>query len=225
MASLLQQLENNEVILLMYLADELQLEDKAEVEQKLAGDAGMRAELSEMRTAHAAYAGVMARLDATTRLPTPETVAVRQASRLVRQWATERLARPPAKPQPKGLPLPWWCYPVASAASVLIGFLVWWGNHSELVVPSDQVATVNHDRPPVPATEPSPALAELNDEQKKDLLDVFARNPADDAQQPLNEAVASLQGGDELDANFLGNGTMGNGTPGGGAVGDVQGIR
>ena len=49
MSSLLQQLENNEAVLLMYLADELPAEDRAEVEQMLATDAGMRAALESLR--------------------------------------------------------------------------------------------------------------------------------------------------------------------------------
>ena len=45
MPTQLQHLENNEAVLLMYLAGELTDSDRAEVEQMLATDARLRAEL------------------------------------------------------------------------------------------------------------------------------------------------------------------------------------
>ena len=48
MGDFLQQLENNEAVLLMYLAGELPDEDRAEVERMLASDGGLRATLAEL---------------------------------------------------------------------------------------------------------------------------------------------------------------------------------
>ena len=63
MPSLLQQLENNEAVLLMYLADELPTDDLAEVEQMLANDPGLRAELESLRAAHATVLDGLHELD------------------------------------------------------------------------------------------------------------------------------------------------------------------
>ncbi len=58
MASFIQELENNEALLLMYFTDELPVDDRAEVEQMLASDAGMRAALAEIASAYSASMGV-----------------------------------------------------------------------------------------------------------------------------------------------------------------------
>jgi hypothetical protein len=127
-SNLLRQLENNEAVLLMYLADELPPEDRAEVARMLAADAGMRAELERMREAYDGFAGAMPALDRATRLPVPEAVGVRRVVREMRQWQTRRLARLPASPPDIGLRYPWWAYPLAAAASIVNAYLVWWGH-------------------------------------------------------------------------------------------------
>ena len=91
MTSLLHQLENNEAILLMYLADELPAEDRADVEQQLASDPALRAELDELRGVQESFAGTMERLDVETRLPVSESVAVRRATRMLRQWQVDHV--------------------------------------------------------------------------------------------------------------------------------------
>ena len=75
MASLLQQLENNEAILLMYLADELGADDRREVEQMLRGDAGLAAELDELRAAQNA---VMAAIGAKHHMQLTDTLGPAQ---------------------------------------------------------------------------------------------------------------------------------------------------
>ncbi len=86
MANLLQQLENNEGILLMYLADELESEDRAEVEQLLAADGGLRDELERLRQTQQAVWSVMGELEKTGSSKSREDAAVRQIGRLIRQW-------------------------------------------------------------------------------------------------------------------------------------------
>ena len=94
MGSLLQQLENNEAILQMYLADELGVEDRREVEQMLRGDAGLAAELDELRAAQNAVMAAIGALDQSAPLAISTPAAVRQVSRLMKQWQVDRLARP-----------------------------------------------------------------------------------------------------------------------------------
>ena len=131
MTSLLHQLENNEAILLLYLADELSAEDRADVEQQLAGDASMRAELERLRALQEGTFAAMKRDDGAGRLPVSPAVATRRVTRMLHQWQVDHL-RPRAEPEPgKELRFPWWSYPLTSAAVILIAFLVWWGNRSE----------------------------------------------------------------------------------------------
>ena len=128
MSSFLQQLENNEAVLLMYLFDELPPDDRAEVDQMLATDAGLRAELERLREAYATIDPAMRKMDAATRLPVPEAVATRQMSRLIQQWTVEQFAgrqtEEPAKPRKLAK---WIGYPAGAVAAALIIGLLWWG--------------------------------------------------------------------------------------------------
>jgi hypothetical protein len=127
-SNLLQQLENNESILLMYLAGELPPQDLAEVEQMLATDPVMRTSLERLREARDSFEAAMPALDRATRQPAPESVAVRRVVREMRQWQARRLAAPAPIEVRRRLRFPVWAYPIATAAAVVIGFLVWWGN-------------------------------------------------------------------------------------------------
>jgi hypothetical protein len=141
--SVLQQLENNDAVLLMYLAGELPDAERTEVERMLAVDAGLRGQLERLREAHAWFAEEMARDDRSTRPAVSQGAAVRRVGRAMRQWHTRRLAEAPAAaaaPRP-GLRYPWWAYPLSAAASVVIAFLVWWGN-TDRPVPGDRDVAV-----------------------------------------------------------------------------------
>lgn len=127
MQSLIQQLQNNESILLMYLAGELGSEDRVEVEQMLERDPAMKAELQELRQAQALANDVLARLDAADPIAA-DSVSVRKISRHMRQWQVDR-AEALANQQPeRKLKYAWWIYPAVSvaAASILFAFLMWW---------------------------------------------------------------------------------------------------
>src|SRR5690349_24514678 len=82
---MLQRLENNESVLLMYLAGELPAEDRAEVEQQLAADAGLRATLERLRETNDALARVLTGADGVVLPPATEaarrSAAVRRVSR------------------------------------------------------------------------------------------------------------------------------------------------
>lgn len=123
-------LENNEVILLMYLADELPPVDRAEVTQMLASDASMRAALDQLRFAYEGAQKGLRTLDASSG-PTQssENAAVRRVMRAVcRQLAAPPVVQTPVV-EPRKLSYPWWAYPTAAAAAILLAFLTWWGNH------------------------------------------------------------------------------------------------
>jgi anti-sigma factor RsiW len=121
----IENLENNEQILLMYLADELPSEDRAEVEQMLASDASLARDWQALQALHATVRDGLSRLDEMTPMPVNTEFAMRQAARAMRQ----KLA------QPKGIPATakagrrsgsWrWLYPTVAAASVAIIAIGW----------------------------------------------------------------------------------------------------
>lgn len=127
MHTLLQQLENNEAVLLMYAADELPAEDCAEVEHMLAIDAGMRAELESIRQNQSNVSLAIDKLDAITRLPMSQAVALRRLSPSLAAFHAGRLAPSPVPVHHAVLRYPWWLYPTASAAALLVAAVVWWG--------------------------------------------------------------------------------------------------
>src|SRR4051794_28774743 len=120
MSNLLGQLENNEAILLMYLAGELPEQDRAEVEQTLANDPALRGLLAELTALQADVDGTLAGCDgaAAALLPRREA-AVRRVSRA--------LVAAQAKPEPRSTAIDeptsprfrvaWWAYPIAAAAA------------------------------------------------------------------------------------------------------------
>ena len=128
MSNLLEQLESPEAVLLMYVADELPAADRAEVERKLAADPRLRAQLERVRDAYAGFATAMQAADESARLSVPQAVGVQRVVRSIRKWHAGRIVRTPAQAEVPTLRYPWWAYPLAAAASVVIAFLVWWGN-------------------------------------------------------------------------------------------------
>lgn len=154
--SLLQQLQSDEAVLMMYVAGELPADDRAEVDRRLASDPRLRAELERLRDAHDAFAVAMAALDRSTRLPVPEAAALRRAGGLFRHWQAERSAQPPATaPASPQLRYPWWAYPASAAAAIVVAFLVWWGNadrrdEDRYVVPNLPLRFDTGDRPSTP---------------------------------------------------------------------------
>jgi anti-sigma-K factor RskA len=125
MSNLLGQLENNEAILLMYLADELPAEERAEVEQMLANDAGLRALLAELTALQADVDGVLSRADSAMRLPRREA-AVRRVSRAVAAAHAKPAdgAAVADEPVERRFRLAWWAYPIAAVAAVIVGMIL-----------------------------------------------------------------------------------------------------
>lgn len=131
MRSLLQQLENNEAILMMYLADELDPQDRHEVEQLLAADKGLADQLQQMQADQFVASAFLSTADGPAAADSSASQRrLRQVSRLINHWNVERLARPAQVPQHRRVAMPWWSYPVAAAA-VLCLVLCWWGMTSD----------------------------------------------------------------------------------------------
>ena len=128
MRNLLHQLDNNEAVLLMYVAGELPAEDHAEVEEMLVSDAALRGEMETLRQAQDGFVRVMSQADQSATSPAVESArqaaAVRQVSRaMVRHHLERDSSGGPAHAQAfsrRSLRLPAWSYPFAGAAMVLI---------------------------------------------------------------------------------------------------------
>jgi hypothetical protein len=127
MASLIHEIENNEAILLMFINGELPAEDRAEVEQMLAGDTGLREELVRIRSAYNFAMDSLAALDGDRSAIPGENHAIRQAKRAMKQWQSDRLHRQPASVTAPVRKVPGWAYGSAVAAMLLIGTLTYWG--------------------------------------------------------------------------------------------------
>jgi anti-sigma factor RsiW len=138
MSNLLQQLENNEAVLLMYLAGELPEDDRAEVEQMLASDPALRRGLEELGALQEAVDETFARADAGVALPRGEAV-VRGVGRAMSAARSARVAAPPAAPEVghSRFRIAWWVYPIAAAAMVVVGILLM-ADNQPVSLPADQ---------------------------------------------------------------------------------------
>ena len=207
----LQQLENNEAVLLMYAADELPPEDRDEVEQMLASDGGMRAELASIRDSLASVDGALGELDAITRLPMSSAVAIRRLGPALTEWQHQRLAPPPAAPAPAPLRYAWWIYPLASAAAILLAVTVWWGVRGEDVNVGGGYVDSNN-----PAGPQTPDILADRDPRGRGPGDagMFFRGgpgtmmqiePSDPELNDVEQQVASLSkpGGDQASASSI----------------------
>ena len=134
MSSLLHQLENNEAVLLLYLAGEMPAEDRAEVEQLLTGDAGLRHELEALRHAENRLTLALSEADGLAMPPVTQSAkqaaAVRRVSRAMVKFQIEQRQNAVVQElqiPPRALRLPSWSYPFATAAMILIGWVAYWG--------------------------------------------------------------------------------------------------
>lgn len=125
----IERLQNNQHVLLMYLADELSCEDRREVDQMLATDPGLRGQLQELEeTQQVVYEG-LSRLDGSSMLSPGEAAAVRRVSaEMRRRLAKPEVAVESAAPEARRRSF-WWVYPTAAAAVVVLAAAVWMPRH------------------------------------------------------------------------------------------------
>jgi hypothetical protein len=115
---------DREAAIMLYVAGELELAEREAFERRLASEPQLAADVEQLRAAQGTLATTLQRVDAQQRLPVNEGVAVRRVSRTINAWLAARTvsSMPPIR---KGWPFPWWSYPAAAAACLIVGFLVW----------------------------------------------------------------------------------------------------
>jgi anti-sigma factor RsiW len=135
---------DNDSLLVLYISGELANGEKAAFERRLANEPALAAELEKLRAAQTFCAETIASADATAHMPVGEGVAVRRVSRAMQQWQVDHI-RATQTTHKKGLPLPWWSYPVAVAASLIVGFLVWSSRQSVEKLANDPTVNTSAD--------------------------------------------------------------------------------
>jgi hypothetical protein len=125
MSDLLQKLQSNEAILLMYLSGELGEEDRADVERMLSSDSALRTQLEGLEQAQASSQEALRRLDRLA--PGPDALVLsRRMMRAVRRHHLERQERPIEQEETERVGRPWWTYGLGTSAAAALLLLVWW---------------------------------------------------------------------------------------------------
>jgi anti-sigma factor RsiW len=122
---------NNESLLLMYVAGELPGDDRAEVERMMASDAGLREQFEQIRTAYVGANDAIAGADRSERLALPAGAAARRVGQATRAWYARRVSLAAAaageRGGRRGLRFPFWSYPMAAAAAIVLAAVsLWW---------------------------------------------------------------------------------------------------
>ena len=190
MQSLLEKLENNEAVLMMYLADELPAEDRAEVDSQLQNDPQLRDELARLRQADQSLIRAVESVQSLPaesrhhRIVQQVTLAMMQQQSRKDERARQSSDSAPAR---RSLRIPNWVYPIATAAMVLIAFIAYWG----FTKSGDQVAT----------TDPSPSSFETAPDAMIDAryVDRLEKLSIDDSDRDLLAVSAS---GNDLSSSF-----------------------
>src|SRR3954447_3971073 len=110
MSDITNQLQSDrEAVLLLYLADELPSEDRAELERISSHDPSLAADLDRLRSLHGQVMGGLEELDAATPLRMSEEISTRRVMRELRQFQLESKSRAPVQLEASSLrPWPRW---------------------------------------------------------------------------------------------------------------------
>lgn len=127
MKSILHDLHSNEAILLLYISGELPECDRVVVDRMLQNDGGLRAQLAEMKwSLNLLDTGMQQQGSEVANIDFDRVIADTNAA--LRRRRMQGLGNAAKRPEAAKLPLPWWCYPVAVAASLLIATAVFFAN-------------------------------------------------------------------------------------------------
>lgn len=191
MPTLLENLDRESAIML-YLADELTAAERDLFERRVAAEPQLAAEIEQVRAAQQSIAAELERADARTRLPASEGVVVRRVSRTISGWLAQRTGSPMSIVK-KPFAMPWWAYPSAMAASLIIGFLIW--SSRQEVKPMDAL----------PATKDEVAIMQREQEDLAEWLTTSLDATADASTDGVDQFLSVGNGGgaaDDLNALY-----------------------
>jgi anti-sigma factor RsiW len=129
MSDIANQLQGDrEAVLLLYLAQELPRDDRAELERMLASDAALAADLDRLRALQSEVVGGLEEMDAASPLRISDDISTRRVMREMRRFQLELKSRAPVHLEASTLrPWPRWVYPVGAVAAMFFAFLALWG--------------------------------------------------------------------------------------------------
>ena len=177
---MIEKLENNEQILMMYLAGELPAEDCADVEQMLASGGSLRRDLGQLQSLHARMEEGLGRLDEQSPLPVSAAFAARQVGRAMRQKLAQPKVAPAAAVAERTVRTWWWLYPSVAAASIAIVAMVWLNRQA---TPSSMPSVL-------PYVEPDSVANSQNSHEGDDELLIDSLTPAVNSDRPERVATA-----------------------------------
>ena len=178
MSDLLRQLDNDEGVLLMYLAGELPEPDRVEVEQRLINEPALRHALDELAALELHVAAALGELGAARPDAAPRRAsAIRNVVRAMgaAQAAAAAAAAPAEATEPRRrFRIAFWAYPVAAAACLLVGMLVMANRGPRALEPAPEVRNIQLADAAAPAPRifdaaDDPALERLDDVEKQVL--------------------------------------------------------
>jgi hypothetical protein len=177
MPSQIQNLDR-ESLLMLYVADELSAEDRQRVEEMLANDPGLRAQLDELTAAQDVMAGVFSEADANRPLPAPVWSSVRRMSAAMAQWQIDRMAKPAQTLVHHGRKLGWLYASGAIAAGIIITIFVLWSRVDDGRNPMAKMPWEDQDKQADVAQDTS-ADAPTSDVQEADATPLRTVDPDD----------------------------------------------
>jgi hypothetical protein len=117
----------DQLLLLLYLSNEMSLNERRALENRLAGDTALRRQLEALQETEAAVNQGLSALDASDAIDNRARAAERQVARALAQWQVDRLARPAAADtRTKIRRVPVWLYPLSAAAVVMVCLGLWY---------------------------------------------------------------------------------------------------
>ncbi|HEY2587588.1 MAG TPA: hypothetical protein VGI81_17715 [Tepidisphaeraceae bacterium] len=146
-SNVIEKLDNNEQILLMYLAGELPSADQADVDRLLAVDPGLRQSLAELQACQTLVDEALGNLDEASPLPVSAEAAARQTARAMRQRMAEPKVAATSRADERSPRSWWWLYPTVAAASILVVAMLWLNRQvGPTRLPAEQMPGMHSDK-------------------------------------------------------------------------------
>jgi anti-sigma factor RsiW len=182
MAGIVDKLGSTQGALLMYLANELDAEDRADVDRMLLADAKLREELDGLRRLDASLRGG-ASIGETADRGLSQEMAVRRVMSALRRHHLQAASAQPVRLGRAAWP--WWTYPVAAAAAAAFVFVGLWAFEAPPFARTNSVAQVPVSTDEIPQDELAAELERSFDEFAMDSSEMHLGNATADEDDSL----------------------------------------